>query len=303
MTQCCGSLDRKIAKKNPHLLLMGEFENGIECGELPKGIRMMPLSSIVKLMRNSSPSGTRDGDGNLVPTFIMEWRRGSDAFKKSIKKMQKINCANPAVVENNPLDPVTGRKILSGKKDRQHDSTGRSQENDEDSMETKKEQPKIQFDLSENFKREMELHDIAVQQEKEREEQERREQRRKDRRRKLERKKPETSRTDEDVEGKPCCGSFKVESRLRSEFFPHCSVDNPSMNLFFSRGNRCAENENERAQEESVNHDHRERFGGRHRSRNGGSATPQRSQRPSVPRLDVPQESERRSGNGSRAPG
>ncbi|XP_018494203.1 uncharacterized protein LOC100898147 [Galendromus occidentalis] len=168
MTQCCSGLDRKIAKKNPHLLLMG----------------------------------TRDGDGNLVPTFIMEWKRGSDAFKKAIKKMQKINCAHPAVVGNNPIDPVTGRKTESARRDRQPDSNGGSQESDdEDSMEVKKEQPKIQFDLSENFRREMELHNIAAQQEKAREEElARREKRRKDRRRKLERRKPETPRTDEDAE-------------------------------------------------------------------------------------------------------
>ena len=148
--------------------------------------------------------GTRDGDGNLVPTFIMEWRRGSDAFKKSIKKMQKINCANPAVVDNNPLDPVTGRKVMSGKKDRPHDSNGGSTENDDDSMEAKTQQPKIQFDLSENFRREMELHNIAAQQEKAREEElARKEKRRKDRRRKLERKKPETARNDEESEGEP----------------------------------------------------------------------------------------------------
>lgn len=157
--------------------------------------------------------GTRDGDGNLVPTFMMEWKRGSASFKKSIKMMQKINCAHPSVVQNNPVDPVTGRRKTSltktSSKDRQFVRKN-SEEGDDESIEKTKHRttesppppppPKIQFDLSENFRREMELHNIAAEQEKAREEQ-MRQRKRKDgnRRRKDRRGRPtETTRTEDD---------------------------------------------------------------------------------------------------------
>ncbi|XP_022695954.1 uncharacterized protein LOC111264372 isoform X2 [Varroa jacobsoni] len=142
MSDCCSNLDRKVSKRNPHLLIMG----------------------------------TRDGDGNLVPTFLMEWKRGSPSFKKSIKMMQKINCAHSAIVEHNPLDPVTARKSLSKTSSKDRQFVRKNSEEDDGSAEARRREsppssPRIQFDLSENFRREMELHNIAAEQERAYEEQ------------------------------------------------------------------------------------------------------------------------------------
>lgn len=38
--------------------------------------------------------GTRDADGHLVPTFIVPWRR-TPAFRKSVRAMRRVDCANP----------------------------------------------------------------------------------------------------------------------------------------------------------------------------------------------------------------
>lgn len=140
----------------------------------------------------------------------MEWKRGSASFKRSIKMMQKINCAHPSAIDNNPLDPVTGRKSLSKAAGKGRQLVRKSSDEDDESMETKHREssppPKIQFDLSENFRREMELHNIAAEQEKAREEQMR--QREKDRKRKENRRrkgdrrmKSESPRADEEESG------------------------------------------------------------------------------------------------------
>lgn len=90
--------------------------------------------------------------------------------------MQKINCAHSAIVEHNPLDPVTARKSLSKTSSKDRQFVRKNSEEDDGSAEARRREsppssPRIQFDLSENFRREMELHNIAAEQERAYEEQ------------------------------------------------------------------------------------------------------------------------------------
>lgn len=135
MSDCCAGLDRKITRKNPPLLIMG----------------------------------TRDGDGGLVPTFIMEWKRSSPAFKKSIRMMQKIDCAHPSLLDHNPVDPVTelGRRPSDSKRGKGRHFMRSSDEDDSSSIEVspQRKDNALSSVLSENFRREMQLHSRAAQEE------------------------------------------------------------------------------------------------------------------------------------------